>query len=110
MPADTVKHTPALPCPFCGGAAEVWRHRDDKQDMARCDDPMCVGEYVYATVEAWSRRAPDPVREKLVEVLVEARETIRDLVTDRSSEAEGSADDWVADIDAALRLAKGEME
>ena len=47
--------------------------------------------------------APD-----LYEALEEARQTILDLINARNSEAEGSDEDWVGGIDAALAKARGE--
>jgi len=43
-------------------------------------------------------------RDALREALISARETIRELVSARWSEAEGTPDGWVAEIDAALSM------
>ena len=67
------------------------------------------------TLRLWSSRkcadadahliaaAPD-----LYEALEQARDTIRELINARSSEAEGSDEDWVGGINAALAKARGE--
>lgn len=76
MPADTVKHTPLLPCPMCGGKAEIWRaHPENPKRGAwiACVDRCLVLTKEYdadeKAIAAWNRRSPDPVREKLVEAL-----------------------------------------
>ena len=80
MPADTEKHTPLLPCPFCGGEAKYSEdhtvERTDTVSCRRCDfylsDPGDTG----SCIAAWNRRAPDPVREKLMEALEGTEEAI----------------------------------
>ena len=47
--------------------------------------------------------APD-----LYEALEQARDTILELINARNSEAEGSDEDWVGGINAALAKARGE--
>ena len=49
--------------------------------------------------------APD-----LYEALEQARDTILELINARNSEAEGSDEDWVGGINAALSKARGEAQ
>lgn len=49
--------------------------------------------------------APD-----LYEALEQARDTILELINARNSEAEGSDEDWVGGINAALSKARGENQ
>lgn len=76
MPADTVKHTPLACCPFCGETpseiVDATKILGVYRVVHRC---KVIPPFVLeaATPEkvaaAWNRRAPDPVREKLVEAL-----------------------------------------
>lgn len=73
-PTNTVKHTPLLPCPFCGGEAKahIWEmDNEDRYGGVECT--ICPAEVAYAVawmddgeaelakaIAAWNRRAPAP--------------------------------------------------
>ena len=121
MPADTVKHTPLACCPFCGKAPTVRRtveeYDADEQSPAgeydahyhiQCD--TCgieqSEEYRDEAIALWNRRAPDPVREKLVEALKVCL-PLFDMVTaldDHGSNALGQAENLIR---AAIAKAEG---
>lgn len=74
--------------------------RDADGKVLICDEPYYPS--VDLTPAQWRLISAAP---ELLEALREARQTILDLKNSRGSEAEGSDDDWVGDIDAAISKA-----
>ena len=82
------------------------------------------GEWMGVAVQAdsdveilWFENDPEPddanahliaAAPDLYEALEQARDTILELINARNSEAEGSDEDWVGGINAALAKARGE--
>lgn len=60
-----------LPCPFCGGAAEIVGHVDGTGEV-RCSTWTCsvvfVSHSIERSVERWNRRTPPPETAKLLEI------------------------------------------
>lgn len=120
-----VKHAPLACCPFCGKAPTVRRtveeYDADEQSPAgeydahyhiQCD--TCgieqSEEYRDEAIALWNRRAPDPVREKLVEALEACARTLSQHrmcgATVAHDESLAAVEEMVSD---ALSLAKGEQ-
>lgn len=105
MPADTVKHTPLdellrrFEMAAFARAANLPRGREARAAAIRDRDAdYDAARQAIADFADQSRRAPDPVREKLVEALEWVRRNY----------ASGSTTEINARIDAAFLLAKGE--
>lgn len=76
----------------------------DGEYHAVCTDQFCYAPEVEREANAHLiAAAPD-----LYEALEQARDTILELINARNSEAEGSDEDWVGGINAALAKARGE--
>ena len=72
--AERTKPTP-LPCPFCGGPAEIWQ-RNDSPWYVECGSPGCIGADVvcYSDNEAgaiawWNQRTQPDVNADLLTAL-----------------------------------------
>lgn len=114
MPTDTVKHTPLLPCAHCGEVEHLYpAYRLDKD--GKCIEPPyaidCLGCGHDFTPRdgadaraAWSRRAPDPVREKLVDALRKAEIFISGFEGDETQE---SITELLSGIRATIAKAEG---
>lgn len=81
MPRDA-KHTPLLPCPFCGGKAQVYKafpkfkdgwhvDCDHADDCVICDAHGTFQGHTSAksAAAAWNRRAPHPAFEPMRQAL-----------------------------------------
>ena len=63
-----------LPCPFCGGACEIWNANEGRPAwiacMGRCAVLVSKEHKTDAeAVAAWNARAPEPAVQALVEAL-----------------------------------------
>lgn len=121
----TLERETLLPCPFCGGEAEILTIPEDHPDagamFVQCCDSRCMtssallyplmGDVRALLVERWNRRAaPAAQSDERIRVLREALEVAKnglgwwqescpDLVTECDHEA-------MTQIDAALEVTK----
>lgn len=106
-----------LPCPFCGGEAEVitTKTRQGQTSSVRCSKCSCKvtilkpafydGDVEKDTVEHWNTRKP---MERIVEKLEEAK-GIAFLTLANTGEAMGDVvyDEVMAYLDKAVKIVKG---
>ena len=83
--------------------ASIW-NSDESDEIADVWDHGRGMEETQANAQLIAA-APD-----LYEALEQARDTILELINARNSEAEGSDEDWVGGINAALSKARGETQ
>lgn len=88
------------PGPWIGG---TWEGDDTCEVLD--DNLMLVARTKTEANAHLIAAAPD-----LYEALEQARDTILELINARNSEAEGSDEDWVGGINAALSKARGENQ
>ncbi|WP_136068018.1 hypothetical protein [Aquamicrobium sp. LC103] len=123
-----MKHTPLACCPFCGETpseiVDATKILGVYRIVHRCKTipPFSIEAATPEKVAAaWNRRAPDPVREKLVEALEKSQSALLMLVEDSDppslhypadvdpNDFANAFDEATSAIRSALLLAKGEQ-